>query len=74
MEKDRGEGKRGVLIFKPYKEEAKKASSPKKAAPKKVEAAPKKVEAVAPSTGKLVFKTTTCKSKPTTRRNFVIGK
>ena len=94
MEKDRGEGKRGVLVYKRMEKESKKESkkesspkkaAPKKAAPKKVEASPKKVEASpkkaapkkveeAPSASKLVFKTrTTRKSKPTTRRNFVIG-
>lgn len=95
MERDRGEGKRGVLIFKrmgkdsdsqtapsPKKAEApKKVEAPKKAiAPKKVETpkkavAPKKVEAEAPTSSKLVFGTrTTRKSKPATRRNFMIGK
>tara|TARA_B100001287_G_scaffold242977_1_gene218725 strand:+ start:289 stop:1056 length:768 start_codon:yes stop_codon:yes gene_type:complete len=89
MERVSGEGKRGVLVFKRIeKDVVSKAASPKKeaaapkkeaAAPKKEAAAPKK-EAAAPkkeaasSSGKLIFNTrTTRKSKPTTRRNFMIG-
>lgn len=97
MERDRGNGKRGVLVFKRVEEEAKveAAPAPKKAAPapapKKVEAAPspkkaapapvaKKVEAApapkkAASSGQLMLSSgSTRKSRPTTRRNFMIGK